>query len=255
MKPSDLKPSGVKPSGVKSLPVFDPRSVPVQRVDGHLPKLPASQLQAASIKALFRSPKAWTPEFQAEPRFTDKPMAPAAVLLGLVQRASGLHVLLTERSHRLKSHAGQISFPGGKVDTGDTDRIATALRETEEEVGLTADWIDVLGCLPHYTTGSAFVVTPVLALIAPGFSLRPNAQEVASVFEVPLPFLMDPANHRHHAVVVDGVARHWLSMPYREHADGTEYFIWGATAGMLRNLYQFLRDAGGSPAMEGRSQK
>jgi 8-oxo-dGTP pyrophosphatase MutT (NUDIX family) len=118
--------------------------------------------------------------------------------------------------------------------------VATALREAHEEVGLQADFVRVIGTLPIYTTGSAFIVTPVVALVQPGFQLHPNADEVADVFEVPLAFLMDPANHRHHVVDLGGVRRNWLSIPYAQGA--TERFIWGATAGMLRNFYRFLLD-------------
>lgn len=164
---------------------------------------------------------------------------PAAVLIPLVMR-DGLTVLLTERTAHLSSHSGQIAFPGGKADPQDLDSIATALREAHEEVGLASDFVQVLGVLPAYTTGSAFVVTPVVALVRPGFDITPNPGEVADVFEVPLQFLMNPANHRHHAVDWAGKRREWLSMPYMD--TGKERFIWGATAGMIRNLYRFLLD-------------
>ena len=105
-------------------------------------------------------------------------------------------------------------------------------------MGLARDFVQVLGTLPVYTTGSAFIITPVVALVQPGFTLVPNAGEVADVFEVPLSFLLDPANHRRHTLVAEGVRRDWFSMPYED--DGVERFIWGATAGMLRNFYRFL---------------
>ena len=117
---------------------------------------------------------------------------------------------------------------------------ATALREAQEEIGLHPDHVEVIGTLPIYTTGSAYIVTPVVALVQPDAPLVPNADEVADVFEVPLAFLMDPANHRHHAVDWQGATRQWLSMPYRD--ANRERFIWGATAGMLRNFYRFLLD-------------
>ena len=224
----------------KPLTAFDPRQVPVQRADGGLPRPSVASLQPQAIRARFSSGHAWTPELLAEARFLERPMAQAAVLLALVQRPTGLQVLLTERSAALNSHGGQIAFPGGKVDAHDADAVATALRETQEEVGLEAPWIEVLGTLPVYTTGSAFQVTPVVALVQPGFVLSVNAHEVAAVFEVPLAFLMNPANHRHHVHHWAGSDRHWLSMPYQ---DGVhERFIWGATAGMLRNFYRFLLD-------------
>jgi 8-oxo-dGTP pyrophosphatase MutT (NUDIX family) len=149
-------------------------------------------------------------------------------------------VLLTERTQHLSSHSGQIAFPGGKADGEDADAVATALREAQEEVGLAPGFVRVLGTMPIYTTGSAYWVTPVVALVDPGFALAPNRHEVADVFEVPLDFLMNPANHRRHRVPWNGVEREWLSMPYQDGA--VERFIWGATAGMLRNLYRYLHD-------------
>lgn len=221
------------------LPTFDPRDVPVQRIDRDLPKPPAAHLEPQALIARFASQHAWTPEVRKEARFMDREPAHASVLIPLVQRER-LQVLLTLRPTHMSSHSGQIAFPGGKADPEDRDAIATALREAQEEVGLEADWVNVIGTLPIYTTGSAFIVTPVVALVQPGFALRPNADEVADVFEVPLDYLMDPANHRHHIVDWAGEQRRWLSMPYMD--GSTERFIWGATAGMLRNFYRFVLD-------------
>ncbi len=162
---------------------------------------------------------------------------PAAVLVPIVMREQPT-VLLTERTMHLSTHSGQIAFPGGKADDEDADPCATALREAKEEIGLDASFVQVLGFLPHYTTGTSFMITPVVALLEPGFTLTPNAYEVADVFEVPLEFLMNPTHHRRHAFEWQGVRREWFSMPYQD--ESTQRFIWGATAGMLRNFYRLL---------------
>ena len=173
--------------------------------------------------------------------------ADAAVLVPLVQREDrgdgGLHVLLTRRTDHLRDHAGQISFPGGRAEEVDADAVHTALREAEEEVGLSPDFVDVIGALPVYTTVTGFHVTPVVALVRPGFTLTIDSVEVAEAFEVPLAFLMDPANHRRHQFEFGGERRQFLSMPWQgvdAAGQPREYFIWGATAAMLRNLYAFL---------------
>lgn len=222
---------------LSKLPNFDPRSVPVVGVDAHLPSVPAERLLAESLRRRFAAPPAWEPEVRAEPRFTQRKPAQAAVLLPLVDRPEPT-LLLTLRTSHLAHHSGQIAFPGGKVDPTDIDVVDAALREAEEEVGLTRDFVQVLGTLPIYTTGTAFVITPVVALVRPGFTLTPNAGEVADVFEVPLSFLLDPANHRRHAFEFEGLRREWFSMPWQD--AGTERYIWGATAGMLRNFYRFM---------------
>lgn len=232
------------------LPSFDPRQVPVIEAGSTLPAVPAERLTPAALRERFRKPPSWQPEVRREPPFTIRASAPAAVLMPLVQRPSGLSVLLTERSTELPTHSGQVAFPGGKVDPDDADAIHAALRETEEEVGLTPNFIDVLGALPVYETGSQFIITPVVALVREGFVLHPNAAEVARTFEVPLTFLMDPRHHLRHRLEWNGGTREWYSMPYAppcrnsgQHGSpntGTEHFIWGATAGMLRNLYRFL---------------
>ncbi len=162
---------------------------------------------------------------------------PAAVLVPIVMRPSGLTVLLTQRTADLASHAGQIAFPGGKVDAGDADPLAAALREAEEEIGLARSFVEPLGFLDLYTTGTGFSVAPAVALVAEGFVLTINPGEVAAAFEVPLAFLMDPANHQRQSREWRGKLRHFYAMPYGDH------FIWGATAGMIRNLYQKLYSA------------
>jgi 8-oxo-dGTP pyrophosphatase MutT (NUDIX family) len=162
------------------------------------------------------------------------------VLLPLVLRET-VCVLLTQRSAQLSSHAGQIALPGGRWDASDPDAVAAALREAQEEVGLPPDRVEVLGTLPNYRTGSAFDITPVVALVQPDWVVRPNAGEVDAVFEVPLSFLMNPAHHRRHWRETDGLRREWYAMPYQ---DGEhERFIWGATAGLLRNFYHLLAAA------------
>ena len=222
---------------LSKLPNFDPRTVPVVGVDAHLPPVPPERLQPDALRQRFIAPPEWQPEVRVEPRFTQRKPAPAAVLVPLVARPQPT-LLLTQRTSHLANHSGQIAFPGGKVDESDADVIAAALREAEEEVGLAPDFIQVLGTLPIYTTGSAFIITPVVALVQPGFTLTPNEGEVADVFEVPLAFLLDPSHHRRHTLVAEGVRRDWFSMPYQDGA--VERFIWGATAGMLRNFYCFL---------------
>jgi 8-oxo-dGTP pyrophosphatase MutT (NUDIX family) len=203
-----------------------------------LPPVPAHALTAAALRQRFASPPVWTPELVEERRFSDRAPASAAVLLALVMRDQP-QLLLTQRTAHLSTHAGQIAFPGGKLDEGDRDATCAALREAQEETGLAPEHVEVLGSLPQYVTGTRFFITPVVALVRPGFSLQPNPDEVDDVFEVPLAFLMDPGNHRRHALSWNGEQRSWYSMPYD---DGQrERFIWGATAGMLRNLYHLLR--------------
>lgn len=230
--------------------ILDPRSVPVWRVDNDLPPVAAERLQPDALRARFARPPAWRPEVVQEPRFSQRPPAQAAVLLAIVPRGpdgSAPTVLLTQRTQHLSTHSGQIAFPGGKRDDTDASLEATALRETHEEIGLHPRHVDVVGSLPVYVTGTAFEVTPVVGLIRPGFELQPNADEVDAVFEVPLDFLMNPAHHRRHQFEWEGRQRQWFSMPYLEQlADAdegqspVERFIWGATAGMLRNFYRFL---------------
>ena len=225
----------------KPLPVFDPRSIPVIGVDTHLSDVPAQALTPQALRQRFRHPPLWTPEQSVEKKFSDREPALAAVLLPLVMRDE-LMLLLTERAGNMSTHSGQVALPGGKTDDDDRDAVDTALREAHEEIGLLRAHIEVLGILPTYVTGSAFIITPVVALVQPGFVLQANPAEVADIFEVPLRYLMNPANHQRHEFEFDGVMRQWLSMPYTgvDSSDSKERYIWGATAGMLRNLYRFL---------------
>ena len=222
---------------LSKLPNFDPREVPVVGVDAHLPPVPPARLRPDALRERFVLPPSWEQELREEPRFTNRAPAQAAVLVPIVMRERPM-VLLTERTAHLTTHSGQVAFPGGKKDDTDADAADTALREAHEEIGLERRLAEVLGDLPTYTTGTMFIVTPVIALVQPDYRLALNPDEVADAFEVPLDFLMDPANHRRHAIEFSGTRREWFSMPY---ADGArERFIWGATAGMLRNFYRFL---------------
>ena len=229
----------------KPLPKFDPRSIPVQGIDDHLESVTLDRMKPESLRRRFANPPIWTPEHSVEKRFENREPAAAAVLIPLVMRDE-LMLLLTQRTTNLSTHSGQVALPGGRTDETDVDASDTALREAMEEVGLPRSHVEVLGTLPIYVTGTAYSVTPVVALVTPGFVLQPNPGEVADVFEVPLAYLMNPANHRRHAVEFDGITREWLSMPYldtsvrQENGHMIERFIWGATAGMLRNLYRFL---------------
>jgi len=227
--------------------ISDPQHIPVIGTDGHLPPVAREWLTAAAVRDRFGLPLAFEPEIPGDgKRFEshlDRELTHASVLVPLVVRDEGLQVLLTQRTAHLRDHAGQISFPGGRAEPDDADAVATALRETEEEVGLARAHIEVIGTLPHYTTVTGYIVTPVVSLVRPGFALALDSFEVAEAFEVPLQFLMTPANHRRHSVDIEGQTRQFLSMPWLPPgADPAKspYFIWGATAAMLRNFYRFL---------------
>jgi 8-oxo-dGTP pyrophosphatase MutT (NUDIX family) len=219
-------------------PLFDPNLATIDALAGEAP-VDAHRLSPAWLRERFTQSLAWTPEFTEDAAWRDLPpdAVPAAVLIPLVNRPQGMTLLLTLRTAHLNDHAGQISFPGGRVDPEDRDPIATALRETEEEAGLSRQHIEVIGTLPDYLTGTGFRVTPVVALVQPPFELAADVFEVAEIFEVPLDFLMNGANHQRRSAEFPNRPgrRSFYAMPF-EH-----YFIWGATAAMLRNLYHFLR--------------
>ena len=170
-------------------------------------------------------------DLNAAPR-AETPLTPAAVLVPLVARTAGLQVLLTQRTDHLHDHAGQVSFPGGRREHSDADSVDTALRETREEIGLSEDFIEVVGLLDDYETGTGFRVTPVVSFVSEGFTLALDSFEVAEVFEVPLDYLLDPANHQTRSREFAGRHRHYYVFEYEDR------IIWGATAGMLMNLYR-----------------
>jgi 8-oxo-dGTP pyrophosphatase MutT (NUDIX family) len=161
-------------------------------------------------------------------------LRPAAVLIPIIERGSGLSVLFTRRADHLARHAGQVSFPGGRFDDGDADEVSAALRETEEEVGLSRTFVTVLGELDRYETGTGFAIHPFVGLVREGFELKIDKSEVAEAFEVPLSFLMDPKNHEPRTATWQGRERRFYGMTYDGH------YIWGATAGILINLYERL---------------
>jgi 8-oxo-dGTP pyrophosphatase MutT (NUDIX family) len=165
------------------------------------------------------------------------PLTRAAVLIPLVVHVGRTSILLTRRTEHLAKHPGQISFPGGQMEDADGTPEETALRETEEETGLRRRHIDIIGRLDDYETRTGFRVTPIVAILTPPFNLKLNPGEVAEAFEVPLAFLLDPVNHRRHSLICEGNKREFYAIPFNE------YYIWGATAGMLINLYELLENS------------
>lgn len=158
----------------------------------------------------------------------------AAVLIPVVDHGDASTVILTKRAEKLKNHSGQIAFPGGRIDPTDVSAEAAAVRETIEEIGLTPSYIDVIGRLPDYVTGSGYRIAPVLGIVRPGFHLTLNPGEVDDAFEVPLGFLMDPLNHNRASRIFQDRERFFYAMPYEER------YIWGVTAGIIRALYERL---------------
>lgn len=221
---------------------FIPQTAPIEEIAGE-PAIESARLNLEWIKHRFAAPPVWMPESTDEHRltlFNVTEFKHAAVLIALVQREHGLNVLFTLRTAHLTQHAGQISFPGGRAELQDQDAIATALRETEEEIGLHQSQVEILGQLPDYLTVTGYRVTLVVGAVQELPQLTSDQNEVADIFEVPLAFLMDGSNHQRRAMSINmpehqPIKRHFYAMPYHD------YFIWGATAGMIRNLFHFLR--------------
>lgn len=211
------------------------------RVDDFLQRL--AELPAPSQRAAPESESALTAprgDHDLNPDLYDpaSPLRDAAVLVPIINHGRQLTVLLTRRSDALPDHPGQISFPGGSIDPGDKDAEDAALREAEEEVGLTRDRVRLIGRLDTYVIRTGFCVVPVIGLVAPPFTLQAEAGEVEEIFEVPLNFFLDNGNRQTHSRVFHGKTRYFYAYPYGD------YFIWGATAGMLSNLAEVLRAEG-----------
>ncbi|TKC83941.1 CoA pyrophosphatase [Trinickia terrae] len=219
----------------------NPEALSVESTGAELPAVSSERLTADGLRARFKLQLDWRPE-PREARWLPPSgdTRVAAVLVPLVVREGGVTVLLTQRTDHLNDHAGQVSFPGGSREPSDSSAVATALREAQEEVGLAPGRVEVLGTLPDYLTGTGFSVTPVVGLVHTPFTLHADTYEVAEIFEVPLAFLMNPVHHQVRVLRWEDGERRFFAMPYPRTGVGGDYFIWGATAGMLRNFYRFL---------------
>ena len=231
---------------VAAPPGFDAQAVPIHQVCTHEKKVAKEFLEPAGLKQRLQSPPEWQPEITDENRHVIAAdiiakreaagkVTKAAVLIPLVLKEEGLSVLLTQRTNHLRDHAGQISFPGGRMDPEDQSPNDTALRESHEEIGLDPKRVEIIGHMPQYLTVSGYSVTPVVGFVQAQAEYVLDEFEVADVFEVPLSFLLDPANHQVRLWQSEQGGRRFYSMPYENR------FIWGATAGMLRNLYHLLK--------------
>jgi len=200
------------------------------------PPVDPTRLTPAGLRARFAQDLPWQPDQAGDGRafVPGRAVRPAAVLIGLREHADGLQVIFTVRARHLADHAGQISFPGGRAEPDDADACATALRETEEEIGLARSAVEVLGTINRYVTVTGYDVTPVVGLIRPPFELAPDEFEVAEVFEIPLAVVLDPSHHQRNTVVSRGARRQYFAIPHGR------WYIWGATASMLLNFGRFL---------------
>lgn len=218
---------------------FDPKSQPVMPISA-LPKLPDECLNLDYIRSAFQRPVNWHVDSLFINSFMPNCVVgnsarEAAVLIPFVQRGNDVNILFTRRSDHLNDHAGQISFPGGRIELFDKSPVAAAVRETHEEIGVEQQYINVMGTQPTLLTTTDFLMTPIIGELLPGFNIKPDASEVAEVFEVPLQYLMDPESHRVHQLQIpSGHGRYYFSITWQSH------FIWGATAVLVRNFYHFL---------------
>jgi len=223
----------------RRVPLFDPLLVPIQYSGLDEPAIAHNRLTPELLRARFQQKKEWTPEItdeslQSIQEYGPQALRVAAVLIPIVIRHQEPMVILTLRASHLNDHAGQISFPGGRQETTDPNIEFTAKREAFEEIGLPESHVEILGSLPDYMTITGYQVSPVVSLVTTPPKLIPDSEEVAEIFEVPLAFLMNPANHQVRQWDGPLGSRRFYAMPYESK------FIWGATAGMIRNLYHFL---------------
>jgi 8-oxo-dGTP pyrophosphatase MutT (NUDIX family) len=221
--------------------VKDPSKTPFELADDGLSAIETQALTADALKSVFSSSIEWSPELTGDQfRLRGDPLRKAAVMLALVPRETAqgtveFDVLLTRRNASLREHSGQIAFPGGRVDETDASDEAAALREAFEEIGLRSENVEVLGQLNRYVTGTGFDIAPIVGIVKQPFMANLSTGEVSEIFQVPLVFLMNPQNHRRHVIEITADSRRtFYSIPYQN------YFIWGATAAMLRNFYRML---------------
>ncbi|MCQ9616782.1 CoA pyrophosphatase [Paenalcaligenes niemegkensis] len=221
---------------------FNPESQPVMALES-LPALEHYAIQTDFIRQAFSALIDWQvePVFESSfvHSFEQSPQSvPSAVFMGLLQRSSGLSMLFTKRAQHLVDHAGQVSFPGGRIDAADANPTDAAVRETYEEVGIAAQYIEPLGQQPIFLSSTLFAMCPIVGLIHEGYEIHPSPDEVEAVFEVPLTVLMNPRNfHLHKVSLAGGNSRLYFSVRWQDH------FIWGATAVIVRNLYRYLAAA------------